>query len=45
VYGKTPTAYRAGLPPASAYAIVPACIVRAYGRPRNRTFREDNRSG
>jgi AraC-like DNA-binding protein len=45
VYGKTPTAYRAGLPPASAYAIVPACIVRAYGRPRNRTFREDNGSG
>jgi transcriptional regulator GlxA family with amidase domain len=40
LYGKSPTAYRAGLPPASAYAIVPACIVRAYGRPKNRTFRE-----
>jgi AraC-like DNA-binding protein len=45
VYGKSPTAYRADLPPASAYAIVPACIVRAYGRPRNRTFREDAESG
>jgi AraC-like DNA-binding protein len=41
VYGKSPTAYRSGLPPASAYAVVPACIVRAYGRPQNRTFRED----
>jgi AraC-like DNA-binding protein len=43
VYGKSPTSYRAGLPPASAYAIVPACIVRAYGRPQNRTFREDTK--
>jgi AraC-like DNA-binding protein len=41
VYGTSPTAYRAGSPPASAYAVVPACIVRAYGRPQNRTFRED----
>jgi len=41
VYGEPPAAYRAGLPPASAYAIVPACIVRAYGRPHNRRFRED----
>jgi len=41
VYGKSPTAYREGLPPASAYAVVPACVVRAYGRPQNRTFRED----
>ena len=41
LYGKSPTAYRADLPPASAYAIIPACVARAYGRPRNRTFRED----
>lgn len=41
VYGESPTAYRASRPPASAYAVVPACVVRAYGRPRNRTFRED----
>jgi AraC-like DNA-binding protein len=45
VYGKSPRAYRAGLPPASAYAVVPACIVRAYGRPHNRTFREDTDVG
>jgi AraC-like DNA-binding protein len=40
-YGRTPTAYRAGFPPASAHAVVPACVVRAYGRPQHRTFRED----
>ncbi len=45
VYGKSPAAFRAGLPPASAYAVLPACIVRAHGRPQNRTFREDTRSG
>jgi AraC-like DNA-binding protein len=41
VYGSSPTAYRASFPPASAHAILPSCVVRAYGRPRNRTFRED----
>lgn len=41
-YGKTPTAYRASFPPASAHAVVPGCIVRAYGRPQHRTFREDS---
>jgi AraC-like DNA-binding protein len=40
-YGQTPTAYRASFPPASAHAVVPACIVSAYGRPQHRTFRED----
>jgi AraC-like DNA-binding protein len=42
MYGMTPTAYRAGAPPASAHARVPACIVRAYARPQHRTFREDS---
>ena len=41
-YGLSPTAYRAAFPPASAHALVPACIVRAYGRPQRRTFREDS---
>ena len=41
-FGASPTAYRAQFPPASAYAIVPACVVRAYGRPQHRTFREDS---
>jgi AraC-like DNA-binding protein len=40
-YGMSPTAYRASFPPASSYAPVPACVVRAYGRPQRRTFRED----
>src|SRR3954449_7610758 len=41
-YGMSPTAYRDTFPPASAHAIVPACVVRVYGRPQRRTFREDN---
>jgi AraC-like DNA-binding protein len=43
-YGKTPTQYRASFPPASRNALVPACVVRAYGRPEHRTFREDSPS-
>jgi AraC-like DNA-binding protein len=41
-YGMTPTAYRAAYPPAASQAVLPACIVRAYGRPQHRTFREDS---
>jgi AraC-like DNA-binding protein len=41
-FGKSPTAYRASFPPASAHARVPECVVRAYARPKNRTFREDS---
>ena len=44
-YGVSPTAYRAAFPPAAQYALVPACVVRAYGRPQRSTFREDNGSG
>jgi AraC-like DNA-binding protein len=40
-YGLSPTAYRAAYPPAVAHAVVPSCIVRAYGRPQGSTFRED----
>src|SRR5690348_12747247 len=40
-YGMTPTGYRASFPPASQHALIPACILRAYGRPQHRTFRED----
>jgi AraC-like DNA-binding protein len=40
-HGLTPTAYRAGMPPASRNALVPACVVRAYARPQHSTFRED----
>ncbi|HEX4752433.1 MAG TPA: AraC family transcriptional regulator [Solirubrobacterales bacterium] len=41
-FGKTPTAYRESFPPPSSRALVPGCIVRAYARPRRRTFREDS---
>jgi AraC-like DNA-binding protein len=40
-FGMSPTAYRAAFPPAADYALVPACVLRAYGRPQHRTFRED----
>jgi AraC-like DNA-binding protein len=42
MYGMSPTAYRAAFPPAAAHAVVPACVVRAYARPKRRTFREDS---
>jgi hypothetical protein len=38
----SPTEYRASFPPASEYALIPTCVLRAYGRPQYRTFREDN---
>jgi AraC-like DNA-binding protein len=41
-YGVSPTAYRAAFPPAIHHALVPTCVVRAYARPQNRTFREDS---
>ena len=40
-YGRTPTAYRGSFPPASQYARIPACVLRAHGRPRHSTFGED----
>ena len=40
-YGRSPTAYRAAFPPARAPAVVPSCVVRAYGRPQRSTFGED----
>jgi AraC-like DNA-binding protein len=32
-YGMSPTAYRASFPPAAQSALVPACVVRFFGRP------------
>jgi len=40
-YGKVPTAYREAFPPATAYAVIPVCVLRVYGRPQHRTFGED----
>jgi AraC-like DNA-binding protein len=39
MYGAPPTAYRAAFPPAADRAMIPACVVRMYGRPQHRTFR------
>jgi AraC-like DNA-binding protein len=41
MFGMTPTQYRASYPPASYQVRVPPCVVKVYGRPQNRTFRED----
>ena len=41
-FGMSPLAYREAFPPAAERALVPACVVRAYGRPQRRTFREDS---
>lgn len=43
-YGLSPTAYRASFPPASKIALIPACVLRAHGRPQHSTFREDGRA-
>jgi transcriptional regulator GlxA family with amidase domain len=40
-YGRSPTAYRVAFPPAADHAMVPACVLRTFGRPQRRTFRED----
>ena len=41
IYGVSPTRYRSAFPPAFHHALIPACVVRFYGRPQRRTFRED----
>jgi AraC-like DNA-binding protein len=40
-YGVSPAAYRAAYPPAAHHALIPTCVLRAYGRPQRRTFGED----
>ncbi|UQX88676.1 helix-turn-helix transcriptional regulator [Jatrophihabitans telluris] len=41
IHQQSPAQYRASFPPAADQALIPACVLRAYGRPQNRTFRED----
>src|SRR5580693_8774829 len=41
MFGLVPLAYRAAYPPAERHLRIPRCVALAYGRPRNRTFRED----
>ena len=44
-FGDSPTAYRAKFPPAAHWARIPACVVRAHGRPLHSTFGEDSGAG
>jgi len=44
-FGVPPGTYRAAAPPASSRALIPTCVLRAYGRPQHRTFREDTPAG
>jgi AraC-like DNA-binding protein len=41
IFGQTPLAYRASYPPAERHVRIPRCVAQGYGRPKNRTFRED----
>jgi AraC-like DNA-binding protein len=41
-FGMSPTAYRGTYPPAATRARIPTCVLQAYARPRNSSFREDN---
>jgi AraC-like DNA-binding protein len=43
-YGSSPAAYRAEQPPAADQALIPSCVLRAYGRPQRSTFEEDRSS-
>jgi len=41
-YGLTPTSYRSSFPSAASLAMIPLCVLKAYGRPVNSTFGEDD---
>jgi AraC-like DNA-binding protein len=43
-YHMTPTAYRGAFPPASTMALVPACVLRVYGRRQHSTIGEDEQA-
>lgn len=40
IHGSSPAEYRSSFPPARRWVRIPECVVREYGRPQNRTFRE-----
>jgi AraC-like DNA-binding protein len=41
-FGLSPTAYRAAYPPVADRARIPTCVLRAWARPKSRSFREDS---
>lgn len=45
IYGRSPSAYRESFPPAEAHVRIPQCVIQAYGRRQNRTFREAQPAG
>jgi AraC-like DNA-binding protein len=45
MFGSSPAAYRQAHPAAHERVPVPECVVRAYGRPEKRSFREDAAAG
>jgi AraC-like DNA-binding protein len=44
MFGVSPTAYRTLHPPAASRARVPTCVLLAWARPADSSFREDGRS-
>ena len=40
-YGMAPLQYRASFPSAASLAMIPLCVLKAYGRPVNSTIGED----
>jgi AraC-like DNA-binding protein len=44
-YGLPPKAYRMRYPSPAELALIPGCVLRAYGRPQRRTFGEDRAPG
>ncbi len=42
-HGVTPTEYRASFPSAANLAMIPLCVLKAYGRPAHSTIGEDTR--
>jgi AraC-like DNA-binding protein len=41
-FGLSPTAYRTAYGQSANHSPIPTCVLRFYGRPRHRTFREDS---
>jgi AraC-like DNA-binding protein len=44
-YGVAPRTYRARFPSPSHLALIPTCVLRAYGRPQRSTNEEDRSAG
>lgn len=45
MFGTSPLGYRQSFPPAARLVRIPSCVAQAYGRPPNRSFREDAAAG